>query len=152
MDRGRGDKLAVAPGAGNSLHIGWQADNFKLEKAWFEVTIDQVKSQMYTARFILPSNKYDISRLSFEPVKLVGYNQKNIARPWQPRRKVKVGNQQYVLLYGNQHEHTNFSRCLSDGSDGDLDENYRYGLDVDGYDFIALTDHGFDLNEPRWFL
>lgn len=150
MERGRGDKLAVASAPDDSLHIAWQADNFKLEKHWHEVHIDDVKSQMYAGRFALPSRTHDVSQLSFEPVNLVGYNGKDFARPWQPRRKVKINDQEYTLIYGNLHEHTNLSRCWSDGSDGDFDENYRYGLDVEGYDFIAITDHGYDLNGPRW--
>jgi hypothetical protein len=143
-ERGRGDQLAVAPGPDNTLHIGWQADNFR------HGVIEEVKSQLFAARFVLPANVQGIDRLSFEPVSLIGYHGKDIGRPWQPRRKVTIQGQDYTLLYGNLHEHTNFSGCWVDGSDGDLDENYRYGLDVEGYDFIALTDHGYDLNGPRW--
>jgi len=63
-----------------------------------------------------------------------------------PRKEVKgQDGTKYILLYGNLHEHTNLSRCVGDGSDGELDENYRYGMDVFGYDFMALTDHDIDL-------
>ena len=150
LPRGREDMLAVAPGAGSSLFIGWQADTFKLEKLWFEVTIDQVKSQLFTAKLTLPTKDNSILNLLTEPVEMKGNNEKDFARPWQARQEVDINGQKYTLLWGNLHDHTNYSRCWSDGSNGDLDEKYRYGLDVEGYDFIALTDHGYDLNESRW--
>ncbi len=71
-------------------------------------------------------------------------------RPWIPRRKVIAGGQHYTLLYGNLHEHTLISRCWDDGSDGIPDDEYRYGRDIEGYDFAALTDHGYDLSEAKW--
>lgn len=55
----------------------------------------------------------------------------------------RIDEQEYLylyLLFGNLHEHTNFSHCWPDGSDGDCDENYQHGIDVEGYDFVVLTE------------
>jgi hypothetical protein len=71
-------------------------------------------------------------------------------RGHQPRRKVTVNGKEYTLLYGNLHEHSLISRCWDGGDDGTPDDDYRYGRDIEGYDFSALTDHCYDLYQMKW--
>jgi hypothetical protein len=72
------------------------------------------------------------------------------ARPQVARRKVTVQGTEYTLLYGNLHEHTLISRCWQGGDDGIPDDDYRYGKDIEGYDFAAITDHCYDLYAMKW--
>ena len=53
----------------------------------------------------------------------------------------------YTLVYGNMHEHSNISYCWPAGTDGTLHDDYRFGMFSEGYDFAAITDHGYALNE-----
>ncbi len=66
------------------------------------------------------------------------------------RATLEVSGERYTLLSGNLHEHTLFSRCWVDGSDGWLQDDYRYGHDEEGYDFVGLTDHGYDMGPAEW--
>jgi len=56
----------------------------------------------------------------------------------------------YSLVYGNLHEHSENSPCWSAGTDGTLHEDYRFGLFSENYNFVAITDHGYSLNELYW--
>jgi hypothetical protein len=71
-------------------------------------------------------------------------------RPWIPRRQLRTAAGEYTLIFGDLHEHTNISRCWPGGEDGTCDDDYRYGRDIEGFDFVALTDHGLDLYEMKW--
>ena len=51
-----------------------------------------------------------------------------------------AGGKTYRLLWGDTHKHTNVSRC-SQGGEPSPDDRYRYGCDIDRYDFLALSDH-----------
>ncbi|MGC8863859.1 MAG: PhoPQ-activated protein PqaA family protein, partial [Armatimonadota bacterium] len=63
------------------------------------------------------------------------------------RRVAQCGGKKYYVITGNLHEHTNTpSSCMVPSADeGTHFDNYRYALDVHGYDFAALTDHDFGL-------
>jgi hypothetical protein len=71
-------------------------------------------------------------------------------RPRVARPKSSHQGETYTLLVGNLHEHTEHSDCWPAGTDGTLHDDYRYGLFSEGYDFAAITDHDFQLNEVRW--
>lgn len=67
-----------------------------------------------------------------------------------PRRTLLYQGETFTLLLGNLHEHTEISWCWPAGTDGTFDDNYRYGRDAEGYDFMALTDHDEHFNEVSW--
>ncbi|MBD3175254.1 MAG: DUF3604 domain-containing protein, partial [Armatimonadia bacterium] len=141
---GRLSPVTVAMSPGGPV-VAWQADNVLAQgvpaRDWF--------SSAYVGILNLP-----LAGDGAEP-RLTAYEP---AQPGHPpelprmdyRPKVTHGGEEYTVLYGNLHEHTNFSRCWADGSDGTLDDNYRYGIEVMGYDFVGMTDHGYDLVELRW--
>lgn len=67
-----------------------------------------------------------------------------------PRHKVNYKGQTYTLLLGNLHEHSEHSDCWPAGTDGTFHDDYRYGLFSEGYDFMGITDHGYQINEVYW--
>jgi len=72
-------------------------------------------------------------------------------RGWILRRTAEASRTKYSIVMGNPHEHTNHSLCKNNGADGTLDENYRYARDVQGHDFMAITDHDHDMYyEVAW--
>jgi len=64
--------------------------------------------------------------------------------------KMKINGEEYTLVYGNLHEHTEISPCWPAGTDGTLHEDYRFGKFSEGYDFVGMTDHGGALSEVFW--
>jgi hypothetical protein len=71
----------------------------------------------------------------------------NIAAPL-PTRTLADGTELHCAL-GDLHRHTDLSRCSSNW-DGPFTDAVRYGLDVGGLQFMAVTDHfehmtGYDL-------
>ena len=50
----------------------------------------------------------------------------------------------YALFFGDLHRHTDLSLCRYP-SDGTLDDAYRYAIDVEGLDFLGITDHTRDI-------
>ena len=83
----------------------------------------------------LPDEKA-ISQLSGHP-KLTG-------------EQITVDGDVYTLIYGNLHEHSERSPCWPAGTDGTLHDDYRFGMFSEGYDFVAITDHGYSMNEVYW--
>jgi hypothetical protein len=68
----------------------------------------------------------------------------------RPRLEPKhLGGETYLLAYGDTHRHTDISRCGL-GADGTLIDTYRYGIDVAGLDFLAISDHDQDLGGWRF--
>jgi hypothetical protein len=65
-------------------------------------------------------------------------------------KQITVDGDVYTLIYGNLHEHSENSPCWSAGTDGTLHDDYRFGMFSEGYDFVAITDHGYSLNEVYW--
>jgi hypothetical protein len=63
-------------------------------------------------------------------------------------RKWQVGQQQYRLVIGDTHRHTDISRCAN-GYDGSLQDAYRYALDACGLDWLAISDHDQDILKHR---
>ncbi len=55
----------------------------------------------------------------------------------------------YHLLYGELHEHSDISICNRCG-DQSLDENYQCRRDINRLDFVAMTDHGYNIVPHLW--
>ncbi|MFC1652230.1 DUF3604 domain-containing protein, partial [Planctomycetota bacterium] len=71
-------------------------------------------------------------------------------RPRVPRRTMTYQGQDYTLLLGNLHEHSEGSYCWPAGADGILHDDYRFALYGEGYDFLGITDHTNHMDEPYW--
>src|SRR6185436_12766538 len=63
---------------------------------------------------------------------------------------VDAGGKKYQLLFGDLHRHSNISRC-SVGNEPNPDDLYRYGIDIDMYDFLALSDHSEYTTDYYWW-
>jgi len=68
--------------------------------------------------------------------------QKPLPRAWT------VGGRTYRLLLGDTHRHTDISQCAN-GSDGSLQDAYRYALDAFQLDWLAISDHDQDILKHR---
>jgi hypothetical protein len=66
------------------------------------------------------------------------------------RQKMVYKGEEYTLLLGDLHEHTEGSYCWPAGTDGTLHDDYRFGLYSEGYDFVGITDHTNAMDEPYW--
>lgn len=143
---GRIDRPAVAIADKNSFWIVWQGDDYWAK----DVPTWETKSDIYIARILQPLPAKENKPVKFTESSLQESTGTIYGRPWIERRKVKVGKEEYTLLLGNLHEHTYISRCDKSGVDGTFDDNYRYGMNYEGYDFICMTDHGYDLHEVNW--
>ena len=66
------------------------------------------------------------------------------------RRKMVCNGEEYTLVLGDLHEHSEGSYCWPAGTDGTLHDDYRYGLYSEGYDFVGITDHTNAMDEPYW--
>jgi len=53
------------------------------------------------------------------------------------------------LFYGDLHEHSDISVCNRVG-DQSLDESYQHMRDLARYDFVCVTDHGYNMNRYLW--
>ena len=52
----------------------------------------------------------------------------------------KINGEEYTLLWGDLHRHTDFSNCRT-GFDGCIVEHYRYAYDMAHLDFLGTSDH-----------
>ena len=146
---GRKGRPAVVALDDDSILVAWQSDN------WFNYNGKGVKAEDTTcglcvARIALAGSGDEKAPMKMAAAVMGKMPMRPVGRAYVPRRTITCNGEEFTLLYGNLHEHSDLSRCWSDGSDGTLDDNYRYGMDVEGYDFVGLTDHGFDLYETAW--
>jgi hypothetical protein len=144
---GRLSRPAVAFTTADTMWVAWQSDNL------FLGVMANEQTNIRVARIEVPAADPQAGAPLLEPTTADAGDRTGTelgVRPWIERRQTTEGNTRYTLLYGNLHEHTLLSRCWMDGSDGISDDDYRYGRDVEGYDFVGLTDHGFDLGEYEW--
>jgi hypothetical protein len=63
---------------------------------------------------------------------------------------IESEDQEYTLVYGNLHEHSENSPCWPAGTDGTLHDDYRFALFTENYNFVSITDHGYSQTELYW--
>ena len=66
------------------------------------------------------------------------------------RHAVQANGETYQLYWGDTHRHSNVSRC-SVGTEPSPDDLYRYGIDINLYDFVALSDHAEHTTDFYWW-
>ncbi len=62
---------------------------------------------------------------------------------------IEYKGEMYFLYYGEFHEHSDISICNRCG-DQSLDENYQCRRDINRLDFVAMTDHGYNIVPYLW--
>ena len=66
-----------------------------------------------------------------------------------PTPSMEYNGETFHLLYGELHEHSDISICNRCG-DQSLDENYQSRRDLNRLDFVAMTDHGYNIVPHLW--
>ncbi len=66
-----------------------------------------------------------------------------------PTPSIQYGGDTLYLYYGELHEHSDISICNRCG-DQSLDENYQCRRDLNRLDFVAMTDHGYNIVPYLW--
>ncbi len=150
---------------GKSFWFAWKKEETKLCSCCPDPSAATAKpAEMIQARRgMLTLELFSAPRLSEDPRKLDlvntvveeyhavdGFRPLISGRLRQPRATVTYQGEIYTLLRGNLHEHTNNSNCWPAGNDGTLDDDFRYGMFSEGYDFAGITDHGYSLTETYW--
>ncbi len=62
---------------------------------------------------------------------------------------IEYNGETFHLYYGELHEHSDISICNRCG-DQSLDENYQSRRDINRLDFVAMTDHGYNIVPYLW--
>ena len=62
---------------------------------------------------------------------------------------IEYNGERFYLYYGELHEHSDISICNRCG-DQSLDENYQCRRDINRLDFVAMTDHGYNIVPYLW--
>jgi len=146
-------RTAVTSAGENAFWIAWQEDDILVGQAYTVVPPESPRSsKICVARIELPRSTRPAAGAKL--VETTAGERREIitegkhanavrGRRAIPRRTVKTDGCEYTLLVGNLHEHSNIPNSCSahTAGDGTFFDNYRYGIDVQGYDFMALTDH-----------
>ena len=80
----------------------------------------------------------------FDPVPLHDQYGEDAATP-----SMTYNGETFYLYYGELHEHSDISICNRCG-DQSLDENYQCRRDINRLDFVAMTDHGYNIVPYLW--
>jgi len=155
LDIGDICRPAAAPAGSDSVWIAWQGDNIKYTGLFAKLDdFRPVESSIWVARVRLADDKVGLGQAKLEetsagtPTNLKAIKSGAMrGRPAVKRRVVEADGQKYTVIMGNLHEHTNTpSSCmLPSNADGSYFDNYRHAIDMQGYDFEAITDHDFGL-------
>jgi hypothetical protein len=73
-------------------------------------------------------------------------NPETAPRHRDDHNKWTIDGEEYTLLWGDLHRHTDFSNCRT-GFDGCIVEHYRYAYDMAALDFLGTSDHT-DVGKP----
>ena len=113
-------------------------------------------SELYLMYFTAPSISKKSSPFKFVETKVKEYTPDensigNLSGHPKVERRTRIFNgEEYTLIYGNLHEHSNSSNCWPAGNDGSLHDDYRFGMFSEGYDFFGMTDHAASTSEIHW--
>lgn len=142
---GRNDmRVRTCRGAGGEVWAAWAEDGRKPTRAE-EPQTHNVHAARLVAKRPAPAVLATRKTNQAEP------DVQAQTRPWsRPARHIMTaGRQEYLLLYGDTHRHTDLSRCGMN-YDGSLMDTYRYAIDVARLDFLAISDHDQDLLKHRY--
>ena len=136
----------------NKFWLAWQIEQFR--KSEEGIRIKETKVNL--SGFSWPEIKNGKDEIRFKPTVIEEHHPKIITsirtggRPPVERKKMVYNGEEFTLLLGDLHEHSEGSYCWPAGADGTLHDDYRYGLYSEGYDFVGITDHTNSIDEPYW--
>ncbi len=149
------DRPAPMAAVGDRLLLAFQADNFS--DTWSQSDPDFTDSAR--SQILLASVDTGQAPGAAGAMRLASLEQP--AQPFDPATLHQVYGEdaetptlQYNgetlhLYYGEFHEHSDISICNRCG-DQSLDENYQCRRDINGLDFVAMTDHGYNIVPHLW--
>jgi hypothetical protein len=135
----------------NEFWLAWSFEQFSKTKEG----IRKKEKKMNLSGFTSPKIRSEKDYNKFKPAVIEEYHpdvviSKTGGRHPLARRKMVHEGEEYTLLLGDLHEHSEGSYCWPAGTDGTLHDDYRYGLYSEGYDFVGMTDHTSSMDEPFW--
>lgn len=160
--KGESLRPAVAfDGNGSTLWLAWKSERMRDRdhdhpEGGDGGTTQRRRGMLEMNRFAVPDPPAGGGTLNLRPTtveehhRVAGFVPEISGRPRPERQTLRHGGETYTLLVGNLHEHSEISSCWPAGTDGTLHDDYRYGLCSEGYDFMAMTDHGYSLTEVYW--
>jgi len=119
-----------------TIYISWPSDD--------RTGVQQRHSRIYISN-IVPGKSQSLSESLTENIGILQapVHEQVSNRP-EPKRgdrhRWNFRGENYTLLWGDLHRHTDFSICHS-SKEGCIVEQYRYAYDKGGLDFMATTDH-----------
>ena len=149
------DRPAPLALKGDRLLLAFQADSFS--DTWSQSDpdfTDNARSQILlasvdTGQAPSAASSMQLSALAepetpFEPARLHETYGEDAETP-----SIEYDGETLYLYYGELHEHSDISICNRCG-DQSLDENYQCRRDLNRLDFVAMTDHGYNIVPHLW--
>ena len=149
------DRPAPIALKGNRLLLAFQADNFS--DTWSQSDpdfTDNARSQILLASVdtgqappaapAMPLAALEEPVEPFDPATLHASYGEDAETP-----SIEYNGERYFLYFGEFHEHSDISICNRCG-DQSLDENYQCRRDINRLDFVAMTDHGYNIVPYLW--
>ena len=135
----------------NEFFLTWKLEKFSPGEGNDRIT----KSKINITQFSLGDSDGDAINIDLKPANIEGYHPYQVESKFSGRHRVEppkmmYKGEEYSLISGCLHEHTELSYCWPAGTDGDLHSNYRFGIYSEGYDFVAITDHSRSINAAEW--
>ncbi len=129
---GQNVPMAAATDADGSLRIVWSSDH----------RVNQVGLDNHVYTSLMPNRAGRTRPLETEPAPIAaaGEAANDAADRRGPRPSFAFGGKRLELYFGDVHRHTELSVCRT-GTDGSLEDAFRYAIDAAGQDFLCVTDH-----------
>jgi len=135
----------------NEFWLAWRLEQFGKSEEGIKIK----KTRINLSNFSFPEIKHVTEKIELKPTLVEEYHPETITtnvggRHRIERKKMVYNGEEYTLLLGDLHEHSEGSYCWPAGADGILHDDYRYGLYSEGYDFVGMTDHTNSMDEAFW--
>ncbi len=129
------DNLPTTWDETRGVHPGWKSEVTLLNK---KIKVNDAKP-LKTIPLEMPKTGFSI------------HNKVTLCAAELPRQKYQYKGKELNLYFGDLHDHTDISVCVRDKNPPghDLYANLR---DIEKLDFCAITDHGYNFDNPQWQL
>lgn len=148
--KGQTDIPAVVFSDTNSFWLSWRNEISRSPNNGIEVKLNLTRFSKpsgidsVTTHLVLAKSENEFYHLNTDFKPLVS------GRKRSPEHKIRYKGEEYFVLFGNLHEHTEGSICWPAGTDGTLHDDYRFALYSENLDFMGITDHSSQIDEPYW--
>ncbi len=125
---GQNVRMATAPDVDGRLRSVWSSDH----------RVDQVGRDNYVYASLMAARDRRTRPVEVQPASAPAVNDPAVSR--KPRPTYGSGDKRLSLYFGDLHRHTELSVCRT-GTDGSLEDAYRYAIDAAELDVLCVTDH-----------